>query len=106
MHASANAEDAHQLCSVDDAQKLCPAPLQQAAEDKYTIPAHWAANGLTRLTWDSEGGILPAFADLDAAGNVGFKKALLSCLASTSCVICQAYQMSTLRDLPSIPNAA
>jgi hypothetical protein len=90
MHAGANAEDAHQLCSVDDAQKLCPAPLQQAAEDKYTIPAHWAANGLTRLTWDSEGGILPAFADLDAAGNVGFKKALLSCLASTSCVICQA----------------
>jgi len=83
---------------------LCPAPVQQAAEDEYTIPGHWAFNGLSRLTWDRERGILPAFADLNAAGNVGFKKALLSCLASTSCVICQAYQMSTLRDLPSIPN--
>jgi hypothetical protein len=81
------------LCSVEDAQKQVvssAAPVQQAAEHEYTIPGHWAANGLTRQTWSNEDGILPAFADLDAAGNVGFKKVLLSCLASTSCVVCQA----------------
>jgi hypothetical protein len=84
--------------------KLSPAPVQQAAEDKYTIPGHWAANGLTRLTWANKGGILPAFADLDAAGNVGFKKALLSCLASTSCVICQVQVHQVGHELPSVPN--
>jgi len=40
-------------------------------------------------------GILAAFSDLDAAGNVGFKKALL-CLASTSCSLCQVCLMSNV----------
>ena len=64
--------------------------FHQAAVDKYTMREDWSlsADGLQRQTWDSERGMLAAFADLDAARTVGFKKAL-QCLASTSCSLCQ-----------------
>jgi hypothetical protein len=63
----------------------------QASVHKYTRPANstlLSTAGLTRITWGGEDGILPAFADLKLAEEVGFRKAF-KCLASHSCEVCQ-----------------
>ena len=63
----------------------------QASAHKYTRPADSTLltfSGLTQITWSGEKGILPAFADLKLAEEVGFRKAL-KCLASHFCEACQ-----------------
>ena len=44
--------------------------------------------GLTQISWGGEKGILPAFADIELAEQVGFRKAF-KCLASYTCEVCQ-----------------
>lgn len=63
----------------------------QASSPQWTRPGNsniLTSCGLTQVSWGGERGILPAFADMNLAEQVGFRKAF-KCLASHSCEVCQ-----------------